>query len=112
MEVSVLEREIRRGLLGLLKVFRRNRITIKGFLKLYKERFTMRRNGTVTVKNATDTPTVTPAPDPVPGSSDFQKLAMTEQVRIVDARTTARKAARRAEGAERLKNVSKVYGRA
>ena len=33
MEVSVLEREIRRGLLGLLKVFRRNRITIKGFLK-------------------------------------------------------------------------------
>ena len=110
MDVSVLEREIRRGLLGLLKVFRRNRITIKGFLKLYKERFTM-RNGTVTVKNA-DTPTMSTVPDPVPGSADFQKLTMTEQVRIVDARTAARKQTRLAESAKRLKDVSKVYGRA
>ena len=109
MEVSVLERQIRRGLLGLLKVFRRNRITIKGFLKLYKERFTM-RNGIVTVKNATDTPTMTPAPDPVPGSADFQKLTMTEQVRIVDARTAARKQTRLAESAKRLKDVKQVYG--
>ena len=95
----------------MLKVFRRNRITIKGFLKLYKERFTM-RNGTVTVKNATDTLTMTPAPDPDPGSADFQKLAMSEQIRIVDARTAARKQTRLAESAKRVKDVSKVYGRA
>ena len=81
--------------------------------KLYKERFTM-RNGTVIVKNATDTPTNTaPAPDPdlVPGSADFQKLAMTEQVRIVDARTAARKATRVATGKERIKSVWKIYGK-
>ena len=107
MEVSVLEREIRRGLLGMLKVFRRNRITIKGFLKLYKERFTV-RNGTVTVKNATPTP----APDPVPGSDTFMKLPMGEQIIIVDSRTAARKQTRLAESAKRVKDVSKVYGRA
>ena len=66
----------------------------------------------MTVKNATDTPTMTPAPDPDPGSADFQKLAMSEQIRIVDARTAARKQARLAGSAKRLKDVSKVYGRA
>ena len=111
MLVSLLERQIRRGLLGLLKVFRRNNITTKEFLKLYSERFTM-RNGTVTLKNATDTPTLTLAPDPVPGSAAFMKLPMGEQIRIVDSRTATRKQTRLAESAKRVKDVSKVYGRA
>ena len=112
MLVSLLERQIRRGLLGLLKVFLRNDITIKGFLKLYSERFTV-RSGSATVKNVV-TPNVPPTvtPDPVPGSVAFMKLPMQEQIRIVDARSAARKQARAAEGADRLKNVSKVYGRA
>ena len=106
MLVSNLERQIRRGLLGLLKVFRRNNITIKGFLKLYSERFTM-RNGTVTLKNVV-TPTVTP--DPLPGSADFQKLAMSEQIRIVDARTAARKQIRLAGSAKRVQGLKLTYG--
>ena len=113
MEVSTLERQIRRGLLGLLKVFRRNNITIKGFLKLYKERFTM-RNGIVTVKNAVDTPTPTPTPpdpDPVPGSIAFEKLPLSRQIEITDARSAARREARRAEGAERLKSVRPLFRR-
>jgi hypothetical protein len=39
MAVPDLERQIRRGLLGLLKVFRRNNITIRGFLRMYNDRF-------------------------------------------------------------------------
>ena len=35
--VNVLERGLRRGLLGLLKLIRRNRITIKGFINSWKE---------------------------------------------------------------------------
>ena len=44
---------------------------------MYKERFTM-RNGTTTVKNAADapTPTLTPAPDPAPGSVALLNLTM------------------------------------
>ena len=74
------------------------------------------RNGTVTVKNAVDTPTPTPTPtpdpDPVPGSIAFSKLPLPKQIEITDARSAARKAARRAEGAERIKAVTQVYGRA
>ena len=65
------------------------------------------RNGTVSVKNVV-TPTVTP--DPVPGSADFQKLAMSEQIRIVDARTAARKQNRLAENAKRLQGLKLTYG--
>ena len=110
MVVSDLERRVRRGLLGLLKVFRRDNITIKRFLKLYSERFTM-RNGAVTVKNATDTPTLTPTPDPVPGSAAFMKLPMGEQIRIVDSRTATRKQNRLVERAKRLQGLKLAYGR-
>ena len=115
-EVSLLERQIRCGLLGLLKVFRRNNITIRGFLKRYKERFTM-RSGVVSVRNATDAPTPTPAPDPapvpdpVPATPAFEALSMEEQKEIVDARTATRKAKRVAAGKERIKSVWKLYGK-
>ena len=64
MLVTNLERHIRRGLLGLLKVFRRNNITIRGFLRLYSDRFTT-RSGYVTVKDAVAV-AVAPAPTPAP----------------------------------------------
>ena len=75
------------------------------------------RNGIVTVKNAVDTPTPTPTPtpapdpDPVPGSIAFEKLPLSRQIEITDARSAARREARRAEGAERLKTVRPVYRR-
>ena len=97
MLVSDLERQIRRGLLGLLKVFRKNNITIRGFLKLYKERFTM-RSGTVTVKDAT-TPTSTPAP-----------VSFAEQIRLSGERNDMLRSARKGAAKERLKGLSSVYG--
>ena len=114
MPVSDLERAIRRGLLGLLKVFRRNNITIRGFLRLYKERFTV-RNGVVTVKNVAPpapapTPVAPAAPAPIPGSAEFLKLSMEEQIKIVDARRDARQAARRQTNASRLRAMPAVYG--
>ena len=65
MQVTDLERQIRRGLLGLLKVFRRNNITIRGFLRLYPERFINRR-GIVSAKEIVDVPMEVPAPVEVP----------------------------------------------
>ena len=94
MLVTDLEREIRRGLLGLLKVFRRNNITIREFLKLYPELFTT-RNGYVTLKTA---PTSTPA-----------EPTLAEQIEQSDARNAMLKANKREAAKERVKSLSKVY---
>ena len=114
MAASDLKRAIRRGVLGLLKVFRRNSITIRGFLKLYKERFATRA-GFVTVKDAALAPVPAPEPasavDPAPGLADFQKLSMVEQIRIADTRTAARKLAKKTARAQRLRNVQRIHGR-
>ena len=116
MQVTDLERQIRRGLLGLLEIFRRNNIGIRGFLRLYLERFTT-RSGYVTVRNATapiDTPAPPDAPapslGPIPGTPEFQALSISEQLRITDARTVARTASRRAAKLLRVRGLSKVYG--
>ena len=116
MPVSDLERAIRRGLLGLLKVVRRNNITTQGFLKLYKERFTV-RNGVVTVKNvappAPDVPspveTAAPPVDPLPGTPEFEQLSISEKIRITDARNAARQAARRTARVARVRAMPTVY---
>ena len=93
MLVTDLERQIRRGLLGLLKVFRRNNITIRGFLKLYPELFKT-RGGQVTLNTATDTPA------PVP---------LAEQIRLSDERNEMLKAARKETAKSRLSNLADVY---
>ena len=108
MAVNDLERQIRKGL-------RRNNITVRGFLKLYPERFAM-RGGVVTVKDAVapaapaPTPVAPAAPAPIPGSAEFLKLSMEEQIKIVDARRDARQAARRQTNASRLRAMPAVYG--
>ena len=107
MEVSSLERQIRRGLLGLLKVFRRNNITIRGFLKLYKEIFTT-RGGYVSVKNIVTNDV--PVHDPVPGSAEFSKLNISEQIRITDARNAAAKKAKQVASTKRLQGLKSAYG--
>ena len=89
-----LERQIRRGLLGLLKVFRRNNITIRGFLRLYPEHF-ITRSGCVSVKDS-----VTPPPE----------VHLEEQIRMADERAAARKAARKQSASERLRGLSTAYG--
>ena len=96
MLVSDLERQIRRGgLTGLLKVLRRNRLTIRGFLKMYNDRFTT-RGGYVRVKETA--PTDTPAPVP-----------LAEQIRLSDARNAMLKAARKETAKSRLKGLADVY---
>ena len=100
MLVTDLERQIRRGLLGLLKVFRRNNITIRGFLKLYPELFTT-RGGYVTLKNTVE-PATTPTPTPAP-------VSFAEQIRLSDERNVMLKAARKETAKERVKSLSKVY---
>ena len=92
-------------------LFRRNNITIRGFLKLYEERFTT-RGGIMTVKDATDTaPAPEPASstDPAPGSVNFQKLSMAEQIPIVDGRTAARKQVRQQSPKARISGLATVY---
>ena len=94
MAVSDLERQVRRGLLGLLKLFRRNRITVRGFLRLYPEIFKT-RSGYVTVKDTE------PAPPEVP---------LEEQIRLADERAAANRAARGLLAKERLRGLSTAYG--
>ena len=108
MELSVLEGQIRRGLLGLAKLFRRNRITVRGFLRLYRAIFTT-RSGFVTVKNVT---TVVPEKitDPLPGSEEFNALPLTERIRITDARNMARQADRKNRERRRGGGAKLVYG--
>ena len=96
MLVSDLERQIRRGLLGRGKVLRRNNITIRGFLKMYADRFT-NRGGNVTLKNIVDAPT--PAPE----------ASLAEQVRLSDERNAMLRAARKETAEQRLKSLSEVY---
>ena len=100
MLVTDLERQIRRGLLGLLKVFRRNNITIRGFLRMYNDRFTT-RSGYVTVKDAV---AVAVAPAPTPAPESFAEMIARSDVRnamLKEARINARK--------DRVKNLSAVY---
>ena len=99
MLVTDLERQIRRGLLGLLKVFRRNNITIRGFLRLYPERF-QTRSGYVSVKDAVE-------PTPTPPSAP--EMSFAEQIAQSDARNALRKEARKLASKERLKGLSSVY---
>ena len=99
MEVTLLERQIRRGLLGLLKVFRRNNITIRGFLRLYPERWRV-RSGYVTVKDAVDAP----APAETPPVETVMSLE--EQIRIADERQAVRTAARAQTAKDRLRGLS------
>ena len=94
--VADLERQIRRGLLGLLKVFRRNNITIRGILKMYRELFTS-RDGYVTLKNIE--PTSTPTPEPT----------LAEQIEKSDARNAMLKANEKETTEERVESLSKVY---
>ena len=97
MQVTDLERQVRRGLLGLLKVFRRNSITIRGFLKLYNERFTV-RSGTIKIKDAT--PTSTPTPE----------ASLADQIARSDARNAMLKAERKETAKERLRGLSVTHG--
>jgi hypothetical protein len=95
--VSDLERQVRRGLLGLLKLFRRNRITVRGFLKMYPETF-QSRGGYVTVKEA-DVPVDLPAAP--------AELPLEEQIRIADERQAVKKAARAQTAKDRLRGLDK-----
>ena len=99
MLVTDLERQIRRGLLGLLKVCRRNSITIRGFLRLYPERF-QTRSGYVSVKDS-----VEPAPTPTPAP----ETSLAEQIALSDARNAMLKEARIQASKERFKGLSPVY---
>ena len=104
-----LERQIRRGLLALLKVFRRNNITIRGFIKLYPERFSV-RGGMITVKDAAPlVEAVAPPADPVLGTLAFQALSIEERARIVDARRDAKQAVRKKTHLDRLRGIHAVY---
>ena len=100
MVVADLEKQIRRGLLGLLKVFRRNNITIRGFLKLYSELFTS-RGGYITLKSTVE-PATTPTPTPAP-------VSFAEQIALSDARSAMLKASRKETAKERLKGLSVTH---
>ena len=107
MLATDLERQIRRGGLGLLRVFRRNSITIRGFLRLYSERFTI-RSGYVTVKDSVQPGTPAPStPDPPAPPAE---VPLAEQIRMADERAAARKAARKQSAKERLRGMSVAYG--
>ena len=101
MLLADLERQIRRGLLGLLKVFRRNNITIRGFLKMYNDRF-ITRGGYVTVKD-----TVEPA---TPPTSTTAPVSFAEQIRLSDERNVMLKAARKETAKELLRGLTVTYG--
>ena len=92
----------------MLKVFRRNNITIRGFIKLYPERFSV-RGGMITVKDVVPPAEAAAPSDPVPGNPAFQALSIEERARIVDARRDAKQAARKKTHIDRLRGIHAVY---
>ena len=78
-------------------MFRRNNITIRGFLRLYPERFKT-RNGYVTVKDAVSIPASTPAPE-----------SFAEQIARSDARNAMLKEARISARKDWFNSLSAVY---
>ena len=98
IQLSLLEGEVRRGGLdGLRAVLRRNNITLKGLLRLFRDMFRV-RSGIVSVKEAVDAP----AP-PV-------EVPLEEQIRLADERAAARKATRKETAKERLRGLSVAHG--
>ena len=96
MLISDLERQVRRGGVGgLLKALRRNRMTLKSFLKLYKQMFKT-AGGYVEVKTET-----------VPTTQPDEPLAA--QIARSDARNAMLKEARLQTSKERLRGLSSVY---
>ena len=94
IQLSLLEREVRRrGLDGLRAVLRRNNITLKSLLRLFRDMFRV-RSGIVSVKEAVDTPA---PPAEVP---------LEEQIRLADERAAAKKAARAQTAKDRLRGLS------
>ena len=121
MQVAQLEALVRRGGLDKLRVvLRKNNITLRGFIRLYGETF-QTRAGNVSVRNAAapaPAPALVPAPvpvpappalDPLPGTPEFQALSLPERLRITDARTAARVAARRAALLLRGRVLTSIY---
>ena len=78
-------------------------ITIRGFLRLYPERFST-RSGYVTVKDAVE-PAPTSSPTPAP------EVSLAEQIALNDARNAMLKAARKEIAKERLRGLSITHGR-
>ena len=73
-------------------------MTIRGFLRLFPERF-ITRSGFVNVKDLVES---APAP-PV-------EVPLKEQIRLADERAATRKAARKETAKERLRGLSVAYG--
>lgn len=117
--VNDVERQIRKGLLGLQKVFKRNNITVRGFIKLYKEVFTM-NGGIVTVRNGPACPapapnssvtsTSNPAPQPLLGTTEFNALPIEERSLISGIRNYERKRVRQETSRAKVGGVGAVYG--
>ena len=102
IQLSLLEGEVRRGGLdGLRAVLRRNNITLKGLLRLFRDMFQV-WSGIASVMEAVETP-------PTPAPAAQAEVSFAEQVRLSDARNAARMEARKEASKQRLQSLSKVY---
>jgi hypothetical protein len=96
---------------GLIKVLRKNNITIRGFLRLYPELFTV-RSGIVKLK----TQPAQPEPEPTePELAEPEPAVRRKRLTLVgtgDPETEARveEALRRQRASARLQGISEVYG--
>ena len=103
MSLSVFEKSIRAGQgEGIVKLLRRNNMTIRGFLRLYPELFTVRQ-GVVKVKGQA------PEPEPPPPSPPPARRRLTV---IGDdaANTRVEDALRKQKNAEQFLAIRRVYG--
>jgi uncharacterized protein YgbK (DUF1537 family) len=111
MSLVDFEKAIRAGEAeGLIKVLRKNNITIRGFLRLYPELFTV-RSGIVKLKTRPAPEPAEPAPEEPAEPAPVRRKRLT-LVGTGDPETEARveEALRRQRASARLQGIGEVYG--
>ena len=112
IQLNSLERNLRRGAAdNLYKTLRKNIITIRGFLKLYKEIFKL-DNGIVSLRMAQPEEAAAPAPaaPPPPETPEERRARLDRLLAESQARRDEQDAARQARQRDRLRGLRGAYG--
>ena len=113
MSLAVFEKSIRQGQgEGLIKLLRRNNMTIRGFLRLYPELFTVRQ-GVVKIKGQAQEPAPPPPAPPPPAPPPPAPPPARRRLTVIGddaANTRVEDALRKQKNAEQFLAIRRVYG--
>ena len=111
IQLNSLERNLRRGAAdNLYKTMQKNRIAIRGFLKLYKEIFKLDK-GIVSLRMAQpEEAAPAPAAPPLPETPEERRARLDRMLAESQARRDEQDASRQARQRDRLRGLRGAYG--